>query len=109
MFESSIFRAAIGAVAFWFAAATSTLSFAQADQTIDLPAGIACAGFDLRIEISGTVQQNKLFNDKNGNPVRFISVGKGSALTFATSKAATLWHCGPTVRVRTFISMPMAR
>ena len=82
MFESSIFRAAIGAVAFWFAAATSTLSFAQADQTIDLPAGIACAGFDLRIEISGTVQQNKLFNDKNGNPVRFISVGKGSALTF---------------------------
>lgn len=55
---------------------------AFADDIIDVPAGVACAGFDLRIEIVGGVQVNKVFADKNGNPVRYLSAGKGSELTF---------------------------
>ncbi len=57
-------------------------AIAAPDAVIDLPAGLACAGFDLRIEITGGVQVNKEFMDKNGNVVRFLSAGKGSALSF---------------------------
>lgn len=49
---------------------------------IDLPAGLACAGFDLRIEI--TANPNRVyreFYDKSGNLVRYISAGKGNDLT----------------------------
>ena len=49
---------------------------------IDLPAGLACAGFDLRIEI--TPNPNRVyrkFYDKSGNLVRQISAGKGADLT----------------------------
>jgi hypothetical protein len=49
---------------------------------IDLPAGLACAGFDLRIEI--TPNPNRVyreFYDKSGNLVRYISAGKGNDLT----------------------------
>lgn len=48
-----------------------------------LPAGIACSGFDLKIEGSGTqhlVCRN--FTDKNGNVVRNLIAGKGPTLTF---------------------------
>jgi hypothetical protein len=57
-------------------------ALAAPDVVIDLPAGLACAGFDLRIEIVGGVQVNKQFMDKNGNTVRMLSAGKGSQLTF---------------------------
>ena len=50
--------------------------------TIDLPAGVACNDFDLRVEISGGNQVVKEFMDKNGNVVRMLSAGKGSALSF---------------------------
>jgi hypothetical protein len=53
-----------------------------ADQTIVLPAGFACQAFDLQIEITGGNQVMRTFTDKDGNPVRFLSAGKGSALTF---------------------------
>lgn len=49
---------------------------------IDLPAGIACANFDLRAEI--TANPNGVyreFYDKSGNLVRYILAGKGSDLT----------------------------
>lgn len=52
------------------------------DFEIDLPAGQACADFMLRIQITGFTQVNKEFTDKKGNPVRFLSAGKGSQLTF---------------------------
>jgi hypothetical protein len=51
------------------------------DQVIDLPAGLACPDFDLRVEIRG-IQVIKEFTDKNGNVVRTLSAGKGSALVF---------------------------
>jgi hypothetical protein len=50
---------------------------------IDLPAGVACAGFDLRIEIQENPNRvMKEFRDKNGNVVRSLTAGKGNALTF---------------------------
>lgn len=57
-------------------------AFAAPDFTIDLPAGLACADFDLRVEITGGAQVFKEFMDKNGNTVRTLSAGKGSALNF---------------------------
>jgi hypothetical protein len=52
------------------------------DTVLDFPAGTAC-DFDLRIELRGGDQQHyKEFLDKNGNVVRSILAGKGSALTF---------------------------
>lgn len=83
MYSSTTLRGVLSAAAFAFATFGPGVASAQSppDAVIDLPAGVACAGFDLRLEIRGGVQQNKLFTDKNGNPVRFISVGKGSALT----------------------------
>lgn len=48
----------------------------------DYPAGLACAGFDLRIEIRGTSTVFRIFKDKDGNIVRTLLAGKGSALTF---------------------------
>jgi hypothetical protein len=53
-----------------------------ADSTVmDFPAGLAC-DFDLRVEIRGGSQVVKEFVDKNGNVVRMLSAGKGSALSF---------------------------
>jgi hypothetical protein len=53
-----------------------------ADSTvIDLPAGFAC-DFALRVEISGSSNVVKEFVDKNGNVVRMLTAGKGSALSF---------------------------
>jgi hypothetical protein len=53
-----------------------------ADTTmIDFPSGVAC-DFALRVEISGGNQVVKEFVDKNGNVVRMLSAGKGSALLF---------------------------
>ena len=52
------------------------------DAVIDLPAGTACPDFDLRIEIRGGNQVVKEFTDKNGNVVRTLTAGKGSALSF---------------------------
>jgi hypothetical protein len=52
-------------------------------QVIDLPAGVACAGFDLRVviqDIPPTVIRE--FRDKNGNVVRILTAGKGGELTF---------------------------
>jgi hypothetical protein len=55
---------------------------AEPDQVIDLPAGLACDDFDLRVEIRGGNQVFKEFTDQNGNVVRTLSAGKGSALLF---------------------------
>jgi hypothetical protein len=49
--------------------------------TIELPAGLAC-NFDLSIEGFGGNRHLKEFTDKNGNVVRTIQAGTGSALRF---------------------------
>lgn len=54
-------------------------SFAQSDGYMlafpDMPAGIACSNFTLRIEYRGNPNFYKEFQDKNGNVVRVISAG----------------------------------
>ncbi len=53
------------------------------DAVIDLPAGSACAGFDLRVEIWATPNRvSRQFTDKNGNIVRTFTGGKGNSLAF---------------------------
>lgn len=62
---------------------TSTaLGAEDPDFSFDLPAGVACEGFDLRVEGWGSNQQYREFEDRDGNVVRSISAGTGSALTF---------------------------
>jgi hypothetical protein len=53
------------------------------DAVIDLPAGLACAGFDLRIEIWANPNRvTREFTDRNGNVVRLLTAGKGNTLVF---------------------------
>src|SRR5262249_44878590 len=59
----------------------SLASTAAADFTADFPAGLACT-FNLRIEGQGGNQIQRDFLDKNGDLVRSISAGTGSALIF---------------------------
>jgi hypothetical protein len=58
------------------------VSAAEPDFSIDLPAGVACAGFDLRVEGMGDKRIMREFTDRNGNVVRLLSAGKGFTLTF---------------------------
>lgn len=60
---------------------SGSLATAADPLVIDFPAGLAC-DFDLRVEIRGGNQVVKEFVDKNGNVVRMLSAGKGSALLF---------------------------
>jgi hypothetical protein len=64
------------------------------DLVIDLPAGLACADFDLRVEIWNNPNRvYKEFLDKNGNIVRILTAGKGNTLAFTnllTSKQLLL-------------------
>lgn len=63
-------------------ALSCSATFAQ-DATIELPQGLACADFPMRVEIWGNPQRvYREFFDKNGNLVRFIDAGKGSDLVF---------------------------
>ena len=58
-------------------------SIAVADPDVfDLPAGIACADFDLRLEITFNPDRpSKTFFDKNGDPVRLFTGGVGHEVT----------------------------
>jgi hypothetical protein len=60
---------------------SGSLATAADSTTLELPAGLACA-FGLSVEIRGGNQVMKEFVDKNGNVVRMLSAGKGSALSF---------------------------
>ena len=53
----------------------------EADFAMDFSAGQACA-FELLVEGSGGNQVQREFLDKNGNVVRTLTAGTGSALTF---------------------------
>jgi hypothetical protein len=52
------------------------------DFSLDFAAGLACNDFDLRIEGWGGNRHFKEFTDKNGNVVRSLDAGTGSALRF---------------------------
>ena len=82
-------KSALSIVFLWTTLSVTLLGTASAsategppDAVIDLPAGFACAGFDLRIEIRGGTQVFNEFTDKNGNLVRTLAAGKGSELTY---------------------------
>ena len=73
---------AAGAMLALLGSAVPSAALADPDFVLDLPAGLACANFDLRIE--GTLNPNRVnrkFYDKSGNLVRVISAGKGNQLT----------------------------
>lgn len=73
---------AAGTAALALGMGTSTaLGAEDPDFTVTFPAGLACAGFDLRVEGWVGNQQFREFTDRDGN-VRSISAGTGSALTF---------------------------
>jgi hypothetical protein len=61
---------------------TAGASNAGGTPDLILPAGVACNGFDLGVFIRGGNQVHKEFTDKNGNVVRLLSAGRGSALQF---------------------------
>jgi hypothetical protein len=68
-----------------------------ADFTVDFPAGIACESFDLRLEGDLNLRRPALkeFYDRNGNLVRILSPGKGTAVTFTNlATTATLELAG---------------
>src|SRR3954467_14949627 len=53
------------------------------DADLVLPAGVACPGFDLEVEIwNNDNRVTREFTDKNGNVVRLLTAGQGNALTF---------------------------
>jgi hypothetical protein len=59
----------------------SPATAAAPDFTLVFPAGTAC-NFDLQIEGSGGNRQIKTFTDENGDVVRILDAGTGSALRF---------------------------
>lgn len=63
-------------------ALTCTAAIAQ-DATIDLPQGLACADFPLRIEIWGNPNRvYREFLDRSGNLVRWLEAGRSNGLAF---------------------------
>jgi hypothetical protein len=77
------------------------VSAAAPDFRIDLPAGMACAGFDLRVEGTGDKRIMREFTDRNGNVVRTLAAGKGFTLTFTnldTGESLTLRSSGSVER-----------
>jgi hypothetical protein len=65
---------------------------AASDAVFDLPAGLACPGFDLRVAIDVVGPQNyHEFTDANDNVVWALSAGRGNDLTFTNlNSGATL-------------------
>ena len=79
------------------------VSAAEPDFSIDLPAGVACADFGLRVEGTGDKRIMREFTDRNGNVVRTLAAGKGFRLTFTnlspgSSKSLTLPSSGSVQR-----------
>lgn len=69
------------AMAVALSSGTGALAADPPDFTALFPAGVACS-FDLFLEGRGFPQVFKEFRDKDGNVVRVLVAGKGSALTF---------------------------
>jgi hypothetical protein len=58
------------------------------NDTFCFDAGVAC-DFPLQIDLSGGNQVFREFVDKNGNPIRSLSTGTGSALVFTNLDTGT--------------------
>ena len=88
---STLSRRRIGITSLAGVALLSTLSVWTAhavDQTINLPEGVACPDFPLRIEITNNPNRVvKEFTDANGNVVRILEAGK--AHDFLLTNVAT--------------------
>jgi len=79
-----------GLWAFGAAAAVGLSGPAMADFSVVFPAGTACA-FDVQVDGSGGNPVYREFHDKDGNLVRTLTAGTGSALTFTNvATGATL-------------------
>jgi hypothetical protein len=60
---------------------------------LDLPAGLACADFDLRIEGFGDANRvYREFTDKDGNVVRTLSTGTGDTLEYKNLATGTTYQ-----------------
>jgi hypothetical protein len=67
---------------------SASAAFAADPVVVNFPAGQAC-DFGLSVEIRGGDQVQREFVDKNGNVVRTLSAGKGSALSFTNLETDT--------------------
>lgn len=76
------------------------------DVSIDLPAGLACTGFDMRIEIWGAGREPREFRDRNGNVVRILEAGKGNTLAFTNLDTLTSYVVGGTGSVQHTVVNP---
>ena len=92
--------AAALSAALMFTAAHSALAD---DPPIILPAGLACEDFALEISGTGGNLHTKVFEDRDGNPVRTITAGKGVLLTY------TNLDSGNSVTIRTDGSVTQIR
>ena len=63
-------------------ATAAQVSAAEPDFQLTLPAGVACADFDVLVEGTGDNRIMREFTDQNGNVVRILAAGKGFDLTF---------------------------
>ncbi|HEY8720177.1 hypothetical protein [Pengzhenrongella sp.] len=80
-----------------------------ADFVVDLPSGVACPGFAVRVASVGGNLQTREFTDEAGNVVRTIAAGKGATLTFTNlgplgttpGKSVTLRPNGSVTRTAT--------
>ncbi|MFF0943488.1 hypothetical protein ACFYE2_04575 [Kocuria sp. CPCC 205300] len=67
----------------------------------DLPAGTACAGFNLRLEVADPGRTEQFLPDKNGLP-RSITAGKGNVLKFTNfGTDPGEWVEGESVTIKT--------
>jgi hypothetical protein len=70
------------AVALTTALAASADAAVAAEHDVVFPAGVAC-DFELAVDLAGGDKRvERTFVDANGNPVRMLSAGVGSQLTF---------------------------
>jgi len=65
------------------------VSAAEPDFSFVLPAGVACATFDLGVEGTGDKRIMREFRDRNGDVVRTLAAGKGFTLTFTNLSTGT--------------------
>jgi len=81
------------------------------DEPIFLPIGQGCADFNLQLSSTGGNLHTKTFLDKNGDPVRVLTAGKGVNLTYTNfgpdpedpvaGKSVTIKTAGSVTSIRT--------
>jgi hypothetical protein len=64
---------------------TVTVTGPRDDDHIDLEAGVACPGFPVHIDLTGSQTRTKTFTNKAGKTVRTIESGNGYVRTYINS------------------------